>query len=295
MRIGLFIDDRGTTLDEYLAAARSAVDAGIQELWLGDRLAWDPLTLLAITGREIPGIRLGTAVLRTYPRHPIALADQALSVQAATGNRLVLGVGPSHEAIISGQYGYSFDKPARHVREYLEALIPLLRGENVAYQGSTLSATGQVAVPGASAPPVLISALGPRMLRIAGELTDGTITTWAGPKTLSSLIVPTITASGRSPEVIANLCVAVTPDPDSAREWLNSMYGAAMSLPSYRAIFDREGVTSVGDTAIVGPESVVVAEIQRLFDAGATGLLAVAIGSAEEQERTVSLLGSLTS
>jgi F420-dependent oxidoreductase-like protein len=297
MRIGLFLDDRDKTLDAYLAEVRAAAAAGIKEFWLGDRLAWDPLTLLTIAGREVPGIGLGAGVVRTYPRHPLVLAGQVLSTQAATGNRLTLGIGPSHAPIIEGQYGYRFDKPVRHVREYLTALLPLLRGENVAYQGTTLTAAGQVGIPGAEKPPVLLSALGPRMLALAGELADGTITTWAGPSSLSGYFVPTITkaAAGRpAPRVIANVCVSVTHDPDAARAWLTATYGLAKTLPSYRAVLDREGVSEVGETAIVGDETAVRQEIERYSEAGATELLAVAIGSPADQERTIGLLGALT-
>jgi F420-dependent oxidoreductase-like protein len=294
----VFVDEQGKTVDAFLTEVRTAAKAGITDIWLGDRVSWDPLTLLTITGREVPDIGLATGIVRSYPRHPLVLAGQALSTQAATGNRLVLGIGPSHQPIIENQYGYSFDKPVRHLREYLTALIPLLHGENVTYQGETITAAGQVSIPGAEAPPVLISALGPRMLQLAGELADGTITTWAGPSSLDSYFVPTITkaAAGRpAPRVVASICVAVTQDPDAARSWLTTTYGAAKNLPSYQAILAREGITEVGDTAVVGDETAVRQEIQRYADAGASELIAVTIGSLDEQRRTLELLGSLTS
>jgi F420-dependent oxidoreductase-like protein len=283
MRIGIFVEDMGKTVDEYLTTVRTASAAGVKSVWLGERLGWDPLTLLAITGREVPGVRLGTAILRSYARHPLALASQALTV----GSGLTLGIGPSHRPLIEGQYGYSYDRPVLHLREYLTALVPLLRGESVDYQGETVKVEGQITAPGAVAPPVLISALGPQMLRLAGELTDGTITVWAGARSVAEYFVPAVR------QVYASVCVSVTDDPDGLRGVLNQTYGAARDLPSYRAVLDREGFDNIGDTAIVGDENVVRKEIQRFAEAGATELIAIPFGSESEQDRTIALLGDL--
>ena len=186
MCIGAGIDDRGMTLEEVAGWARATADAGLSGFWLGELGAWDPLTALAVAARDAPGIELGTSVTVTYPRHPLTLAGQALTARAATGNRLVLGVGPSHALLIEGQYGYAYDRPARHVREYLAALVPLLRGEEVAYTGETLRADGAVIAPGVTAPPLLLAALGPVMLRLAGEHADGTVLAWAGPAAIEA-------------------------------------------------------------------------------------------------------------
>jgi F420-dependent oxidoreductase-like protein len=298
MRIGLFHDDAGKTLDDNIDLLRTATAAGVTDFWMSDRLHWDPLTLITVLGREFPAARFGTAVVRTYPRHPITLASQALATQAAIGDRLTLGIGPSHAPIIESQYGYSFDKPLRHVREYLEALIPLVRQESVDYHGETTHATAQLAVPGTRPLPVLISALGPKMLHLAGEVADGTLLAWAGPRSIGEYFAPTITraAAGRpAPRVAASVCVTVTSNPDGARTWLNDNFGLAAGLPSYRAVLDREGVESVGDTAVAGDETVVRKELERLFDAGATDVVAIAAGTPEEQTRTIEFLGSLTS
>jgi F420-dependent oxidoreductase-like protein len=298
MRIGLFHDDAGKTLDENINLVRTATEHGISDIWLSDRLCWDPLTLITVLGREFPDARFGTAVVRTYPRHPITLASQALSTQAAIGDRLTLGIGPSHAPIIEGQYGYSFDKPLRHVREYLEALIPLLRQESVDYHGETLHATAQLATPGFRPLPVLISALGPKMLQLAGEVAGGTLLAWAGARSIGEYFAPTITkaAAGRpAPRVVASACVTLTSNPDGARAWLNDNYGLAATLPSYQAVLAREGVETVADTAIAGDEALVRKELERLFDAGATEVLAIPVGNPEEQARTIEFLGSLTS
>src|ERR1700729_1361376 len=183
MKIGVMFDVN-QSIDDVVGQVRGLRDVGLDSAWASQIFGYDALTLLAVVGREVPDIGLGTAVVPTYPRHPVMLASQALSVQAATGNRLTLGIGLSHQIVIEVMLGYSFDKPARHMREYLSALVPLLRGESVNYQGETLKANATVNIPGALQPPLLVAALGPVMLKTAGELADGTITWMTGLVTL---------------------------------------------------------------------------------------------------------------
>nr|WP_042188499.1 TIGR03564 family F420-dependent LLM class oxidoreductase [Kibdelosporangium sp. MJ126-NF4]CEL18282.1 hypothetical protein [Kibdelosporangium sp. MJ126-NF4]CTQ97768.1 hypothetical protein [Kibdelosporangium sp. MJ126-NF4] len=287
MRVGIFIEDMGKTVDEYFEEVKAARQAGFQAVWLGERLSWDPLTLLAMTGREFPDITLGAAVVRTYPHHPLALAAQALTV----GNRLVLGVGPSHPPLIQGQYGYSPDKPVRHIREYLTALVPLLHGESVDYHGETLTVNGQIVAAGSQPPPVLLAALGPQMLKLAAELTDGTVTTWAGPKTISDYILPTLEKNGTGTRVVSSITVSVTDNPQAARDRLNQTYPGANDMPSYRRVLDNEGVATIGDTLIAGNEEEVAQELRRYREAGVSEIIAILVGTAEEQRRTLTVLG----
>ncbi|RKT84746.1 F420-dependent oxidoreductase, MSMEG_4879 family [Saccharopolyspora antimicrobica] len=294
MRIGLCIEERGRTWSELLSDARTAAADGFGAIWLGQRDSWDALTALAVLGAEVPGIRLGTAIVPTYPRHPLALAAQALTVQGVTGGRLDLGIGPSHRVIVEEQFGYSFDKPARHVREYLTALRPLLRGDSVDHRGAALRATGRVDVP-AAPPGLLVSALGPVMLRIAGELADGTITLWAGPRALDEHIVPTISAVAEQPRVVAVVSVCVTSEVDDARVRFAEELSVAGELPAYRAMLDRQGLAGPEDVAVLGDEVAVERSLRRFVEAGATELVAVPFGTAAEQERTREVLAALNS
>ncbi|MDA3627873.1 TIGR03564 family F420-dependent LLM class oxidoreductase [Saccharopolyspora sp. WRP15-2] len=293
MRIGLCIDERGRTHGELLADVRAAAAAGFGAFWLGQHDSWDALTALTALGAEVPGIRLGTAIVPTYPRHPLALAGQALTAQAVIGNRLDLGIGPSHRTIIEDQFGYDFDKPTRHVREYLSALGPLLRGEAVDHRGAVLRATGRVDVPGARPPGLLLSALGPVMLRIAGELADGTITVWAGPRALDEHIVPTISAVAQQPRVVAMVSVCVTSEVDAAREQFAEQLAVAGELPAYRAVLDRQGLNGPEDVAVIGDDLAVERELRRFVEAGATELVAAPFGTADDQRRTRSVLAAL--
>ncbi len=300
MRIGIAVDEGlgPVTLDEMTGKVHAAADAGFATAWWAQLFNWDALTTMAVVGSRVPGIALGTAVVPTYPRHPLMLASQALTVQAAIGNRLRLGVGPSHQFLMEDRYGYSFARPARHVREYLSALLPLLRGESISYQGETLRAIGEIHVPGAEPPSVLLAALGPALLKIAGELSDGTITAWTGPATIASHIVPTISraaeAAGRpDPQIVASGLVMLTNDPDVARRQVHEHFGMVGQAPSYRAMLDREKVASPADLAILGDDETVVRELRRYADAGVTEFLAYPIGSDDERSRTIDLLVGL--
>lgn len=292
MRIGLWIDEEGQRIDQVGAAAKAAEDSGIDRIWFSQRLGWDALTLIAGVAPYTSTIGLAVGVVPVYPRHPLALAAQALSVQALTTNRLTLGIGASHPHMVEGMFGLSMDRPAAYLREYVEALQPLLAGQPTDYAGERLTARGQIEITGAETPELIMAALGPRMLRIAGELTAGTTTSWAGPEVIQDFIRPTIdraaAAAGRpQPQVIAATCVALTDDPDQTREWIRSRFGAAGDMPSYRAVLDRGGKAGPEDTAVLGDDSAVAKEIQRFADAGATEVLLCPVGTEQEQERTI--------
>jgi F420-dependent oxidoreductase-like protein len=298
MRIGLMLDvDK--PLDDVVAQVQAAREAGVGSVWCSQIFGLDALTLLAIVGREVPGIGLGTAVVPVQPRHPIVLAGQALTTQAAVGERLTLGIGLSHQVVIEGVFGLTFDQPALRMREYLSVLVPLLAGEQVAFQGKTLRAStiGPLGVV-APAPPVLVAALGPAMLRVAGHLAAGTVTWMTGPATVESHIVPTITAAasaaGRSaPKVVVGLPVCVTDDAAAARELVAKVFAIYGQLPSYRAMLDREGAAGPADVAIVGDESQVRGALERLAAGGATDFVGAIAATGKERERTLELLGEL--
>ncbi|MGH9027742.1 MAG: LLM class flavin-dependent oxidoreductase, partial [Acidimicrobiia bacterium] len=174
MRIGL-IDTTATSIDDLVDRVRTARDDGFAAFWMAQIFGLDALTALAVAGREVDGITLGTAVVPTFPRHPMMLAQQALTANAACGGRFVLGIGLSHQVVIENMLGLSFDKPFRHMREYLSVLAPLIREKNVAFAGDTYSVTGTVDID-AGPLPIVLAALGPKMLHLAGTMGDGTVT-----------------------------------------------------------------------------------------------------------------------
>ncbi len=297
MRMGVALADRSgpDALDRLCADVQQAADDGFPSAWLNNIFGLDALTALAVAGRQVPGIELATAVMPTYPRHPAALAQQALTAAAATGGRVTLGIGPSHKIVIEDMFGYRFDRPALHTQEYLQVLGPLLRGEAVSFHGETVSAeiTLSVAAPGPV--PVLLAALGPRMLRIAGELADGTVTWMAGSATMRDHIVPGITraaqAAGRpAPRVVCILPVCVTSDPDGARAAAAKTFALYGQLPSYRAMLDREGAAGPADVALVGTEAEVGAQLTALAKAGVTDFVAAEFAWGQDAARTRAFL-----
>jgi F420-dependent oxidoreductase-like protein len=277
MRIGIFASD--DNLNTLVERASQAEADGFDSFWLPQIFGVDALSAHTLIGATVPRIELGTAVVPTYPRHPMALASQARTVSAASGGRLTLGVGLSHQLVVEGMWGYSFDKPVRHMREYLSALVPLCAGESVAFTGETVTANGGITVDDAPPVPVMVAALGPAMLKLAAERTAGTITWMTGPQTLADHTVPTLLAAAEAAgtgemRVVASLPVAVTDDVAGARERAARVFSVYNQLPSYRAMLDREGADGPADVAIVGNEAEVRAGIERLRSAGVTDFVA---------------------
>jgi F420-dependent oxidoreductase-like protein len=286
-------DGANNTLDDIVNVAKRAEAVGLDNVWLANIFGFDAISTLAIIGRETDRIGLGTAVTPTYPRHPAAIAQQALTSAAASTNRFTLGIGLSHQVVIENMLGLSYDKPAKHMREYLEVLMPLTRGETVNYDGELYSVHGlTLDVPGADRMPVVVAALGPVMLKIAGELADGTNTWMVGPSTMAKHIVPGLGRSDAT--VVGGVPIVLTTNIEHARETIGKnlvMYG---QLPSYRAMLDLEGVKGPQDIAIIGDENTLRGEIKRFEDAGVTDFNA-AIMDVEEgaYDRTLEFLSSM--
>ena len=284
MRTGLLLSPFDSP-DRVASVAGDAHAAGAHSVWTGQRPGgWDALTLLTALQGTVPA-ELGTGVVPTYPRHPVALATEALTVQAITGGRLTLGIGPSHEWYMSGQLGLPYTAPAAHTREYLEVLRPLLRGEHVRHSGRFFTVDTRLELD-APAPPVLLSALGPRMLRAARELTDGTIAVWVRPDTVADHLVPSLKPGAR---VVVFVTVAVTHDPEGAREAMARDFAQVRTMPAYRAVLERGGIEGAEDTLVAGDEEHVAAQLRRFADAGATDLVVSPKGTTQEQERAMAV------
>jgi F420-dependent oxidoreductase-like protein len=228
------------------------------------------------------------------------LAAQALTVQEATGNRLTLGIGLAHQAIVEDTLKVPFKTPARHMDEYLSVLVPALTKRSVSFSGSIWSGDDDLAgAPDAMSPSLLVAAMGPRMLRLAGGRTDGTILWLSGPRTIASAIRPILDAAafdaGRPPpRIVAGLPVCVTNDPGRVRQRVAlalSLYG---ELPSYRAVLDTEGCDGPADVALIGDEADIRAGLAALAEAGATDFAATEFGTnAGESIATRRLLAAL--
>ncbi|HTO57149.1 MAG TPA: TIGR03564 family F420-dependent LLM class oxidoreductase [Pseudomonadales bacterium] len=285
------------SIDAIVDDATQAARDGFTSYWLAEHPTGglDALTVLTVVGSRVPNIELGTAIVPTMPRHPLVLAGQALTTNAAIGGRLTLGIGLSHEPMMA-QLGLGFDKPIRHLREYLSVLMPLLDEGRVSFAGETIRCEAQLFKRTEPRCSVIVAALGPQALAVAGARTDGTALAWVGPRTIREHIVPTIGAAaakaGRpAPRIVATLPICVTNEAEKVRATIDrnlAMYG---KLPSYRAMFDREGVNGPGDIALIGDEDTVASMIDDLRAAGVTDFAPSEFArSPEERTRTRTLL-----
>ena len=300
MRIGIFSGVAGTgSIDEVVADAQLAEEQGFASYWCSQIFGYDAITLLAIVGRATSTIELGTSVVPTYPRHPAMLAAQAVTAQKASGGRFTLGIGLSHQLVVEHMFGMSFDKPLRHMREYLDILMPLVDGRSADADGETLSAHLALDIPDPMPVPVMVAALGPQMLKLAGARTAGTITWMTGPQTIAELTAPALReaaeqAGNPGPRVACGLPVCVTDDIDAARKRASATYAVYGQLPSYRAMLDREGAEGPADVAIIGDEDAVADRVRALADAGVTDFAASEFGTSDdERQRTRDVLRSL--
>ena len=289
MRYGIFggAVNEGS-LDEVVAEAAAVERDGFAAYWVPHIFGHDALTALAVVGMTVPRIELGTSVVPTFPRHPHAIAQQAHTVAAACGNRLTLGIGLSHKIVIEDMFGLSYDKPVRHLREYLKVLEPLSRNEPANFDGEMYRVHAAVNAKGSDGFSVVVAALGEQMLRVTAALADGTLTWCTGPVTLAAHTIPTITRAadefGRpAPRVIAALPVCVTADVEGASARAAKTFAAYGALPSYRAMLDREGVAGPADIAIIGSAAQVQDRVAALAGIGVTDFAAVEFGATPDE------------
>ncbi len=258
-----------------LADLRATKAEGFSGYWLAQVGLCDALTVFAAAGSDTAGIEVGTAVIPTFPRHPHALATQALTTQAAINGSLILGIGLSHQPSVEGHWKMKWERPVRHMTDYLDVLLPLLSSGRASHTGEIWSAEIAAARPTDRTPSVMLAALGPQMLDIAGRRTDGTILWLVGPRTISEHIAPRINeaaaaADRPAPRVVCSLPVCVTDDEPAARSLIGQFLNGYQDLPSYRAMLDREGAEGPADVAIVGTEAKVHAALDGLERAGTT-------------------------
>ena len=280
MRIGL--PGGGASVDRIVRQAERAEADGFTSLWYASAVAGDPLVAMALAGRATSTIELGTAVLQTYACHPVLQATRAAAAAAAigTGGRLTVGVGPSHRPAVEGVLGLSYDTPGRHTDEYVRVVAPLLRGEDVRLDGDAFHVhAGPPALVDDTEIPVLVAALGPRLLRVAGQHAAGTITWMATAAAVEHHVAPRIRevaadAGHRDPRIVVGLPVAVHDDVAEARAVAAHQFAAYGTLPNYQRILAHGGVDGPAEAAVVGDESAVAAQIEALFVAGATDVWA---------------------
>jgi 5,10-methylenetetrahydromethanopterin reductase len=285
MRIGVMIGaERGryrTKVERLRRDVRWAEEAGLASAWVPQVPDdFDALTGAALLGAETSRIEIGTAVVPIQPRHPIALAQHALSVQAICEGRLALGLGVSHHWIIEEMLGLPYEKPVAAMRAYLDVLDKALAGPGpVDVENDTFRVHNPLDVTDITPTPVLIAALGPVMLRLAGERTDGTILWMADERAIGSHIAPTITAAtekaGRpAPRIVAGVpvCLCGDDEVEAAVTRTNRILAEAETSPNYQALLDRGDARTVGDILAAGGEASIEKRLRSFADAGVTDL-----------------------
>ena len=294
---------------ESLGVARSPSDVvndAVAAEKAGFRAAWcnhfsrhmDSLTMLAAAARATSRIELGVGVIPTYPRHPVALAQAAATVQELASGRLVLGVGVSHRVVIENMHGLDYSRPLRHLREYLTILNALLTDGQCTFSGEHYRVQAGIQFPGTGPVPLIVGAVGPAMCLLGGELSDGVNTWMAGARYIEQVVAPKALegaeSSGRpSPRIVAGIPVALDADPDRVREVAASTFAMYGMLPNYRRMLDRAGADGPADVVIGGDENTVRSGLQSFLDAGATDIWAVPFDTGHGTAETVEFLADL--
>lgn len=283
MRIGLMIGPERaryrTKVERLLTDVRWAEDAGLATVWIPQIPdEFDALTAATLVGAETTRIEIGTAVVPVQPRHPIALAQQALSVQAVCEGRLRLGLGVSHHWIIDEMLGLPYKRPVVTMGAYLDVLDQAFGGPGtVDVDNELFRVHSPLDVTDVAPTPVLIAALGPLMLRLAGERTDGTILWMADERAIASHVIPHLTgaasAAGRpAPRVVAGIpvCLCSEREVDAATARANRILAEAEVSPNYQHLLDHGDARNVGDILAAGSESTIEKRLRGFADAGVT-------------------------
>lgn len=315
-RVGLVVD--GSNAAAAVKTVVSAEAAGVRQVWMGQPPFWpDVMTTFAAAAAKTSTICLGTSIVPTYPRHPLVLAQQALALHDLAPGRLRLGIGPSHRFIIEGTYGLQQIAPLNHLREYVQVLRAALWEGNVDHRGhyynvaATLPRTSQV--------PVLVSTLGEKAFKLAGQVADGALS-WACPvpyllRTGIPALRTSADAFGRaSPPLVAHVPVALSDDRSFVLAAGHQMLDFYAHVPFYVNMFTNAGLPITSDHQAVsddlveslvvsGSEATVSARFAELLAAGLDELMVSLVptagaggddgGGGGEQARLAHLIGRL--
>jgi F420-dependent oxidoreductase-like protein len=298
MRTGLMIGSdrehpRGERLSALVAEVQAAEKAGFDSVWIPQVPGYlDALTAVTVLGQATERIELATSVVPIQSRHPVTMAQQALTTQMACGGRFRLGLGPSHHWLIQDQWGLPYDRPAHLVRDYLEVLHAAFSGPGtVDVENDTFTVHSPINVTEAVAMPILLAALAPVMLGIAGAQTSGTILWMADERAISEHVLPRVTKAaaeaGRPPpRIVAGVPVALcsTGELESARQTAKETLGHAEYSPNYTRLLEHGDAREIDDVMALGDESAIAERLGRYRDAGVTDLMARTVPLGESAE-----------
>lgn len=307
-RIGLVVS--GVDTKAAVTAIVAAEAAGVQQIWMTQSTPLpDTLTTFAAAAVQTQHIHMGTAIVPTYPRHPLALAQQVLALHDLAPDRLRLGIGPSHRPVIEGVYGLSMPTPMEHLREYVGILRTILWDGKVDHTGRfyTIKST----FPRTPRTPILVSALREGAYYVAGEVSDGAIS-WVSPvpyllnRALPALRAGATRAARAVPPLVAHIPVALSEDRPAVLAAARKQLGRYGRLPFYASMFTEAGFPVSADGAmsdalldslvVSGNEANIAARLTELLHNGLDELLVMSISvtnAGEEQTRLAKLVGQL--
>ena len=284
MPIGVVLNpspNASNAVDDVISQARRAFEIGVRQVWFSQQASHDAISLAGLVGAAVPGLGVGTFVVPINPRHPLIVSTLAQTAQAAAHGNFSLGLGLGAKAIEAQMFGTTWSNPVGRLREHLQMLRSIFDTGALDFHGTELGATvtdWPVSFAGGTPIPIYVAAMGPKALRVTGELADGTLPYLAGPRTLEEFIVPTISdaaaAAGRpAPRIIAAVPVVVSDDVDVAKTLAAEELKFYETIPSYATVIAREKADTAGDLAAVGPPDAVRNRLQRYLDSGATDLV----------------------
>jgi F420-dependent oxidoreductase-like protein len=268
-------------VDDVISQSRRAFEIGVRHVWFSQQVSHDAISVAGLVGAAVPGLGVGTFVVPINPRHPLIVATLAQTAQAAAHGNFSLGLGLGAKAIEAQMFGTTWSNPVGRLREHLQMLRSIFDTGTLDFHGTELAATVKdwpVSLAGGTPIPIYVAAMGPKALRVTGELADGTLPYLAGPRTLEEFIVPTITeaaaAAGRpAPRILAAVPVVASDDVDAARTLASEELTFYETIPSYATVIAREKADGAVDLAAIGPADAVRNQLQRYLDAGATDLV----------------------
>lgn len=283
MPTGVFLfpnPNAANVVDDVVSQARRAYDVGVKQVWLAQQFDHDAISLAGLVGAAVPGLGVGTSVVPINPRHPLIVASLAQTAQAAAHGNFSLGLGLGAHEPERLAFGTAWPNPVGRLREHLQVLRSIFDTGSVNFHGDDFNASPAwpVKVAGGTPLPVYVAAMGPKALRVTGELADGTLPYLAGPRTIAEFIEPTIAKAaadaGRpKPAIIAAVPALVSDHQDAARAFAAEQLSFYESVPSYQKVLAREGVASAGDLAAVGSAESIARQLRSYLDAGATDVV----------------------
>jgi F420-dependent oxidoreductase-like protein len=289
-------------VDDVIAQAKRAHAVGVRQVWLAQQFDHDAITLAGLVGAAVPGLGVGTSVVPINPRHPLIVASQAQTAQAAAHGNFSLGLGLGAHEPERQAFGMLWPNTIQRLRDHLTVLRSIFDTGAVDFAGDEISASPgwPVRVAGGTPVPVYVAAMGPKALAVTGELADGTLPYLAGPRTIAEFIEPTIAKAaadaGRpKPRIIAAVPTLVSEDVDAARNFATEQLSFYETIPSYQKVIAREGVADAADLAALGSVEAVSRQLRRYLDAGATDVVLSALdrASAAQAEALWAVAASL--